>query len=141
MGVEIHANILDNLLHSAEPHRTFLVRGSREELVDLALIVLFGGVLGVWLGRWKPLTSTAVTVLILALFCGFVYVSFVQWGRWFSLVIPSLTLLMAYLGSISYRVFFEEREKRKIRKQFGMFLSPDVIWLIQKDPEKYFRPG
>ena len=30
MGVEVHANIIDNLLHSAEPHRTFLVRGARE---------------------------------------------------------------------------------------------------------------
>jgi adenylate cyclase len=56
-------------------------------------------------------------------------------------VIPGLTLILAYLGSISYRVFFEEREKRKIRKQFGMFLSPDVLALIEKDPEKYFRPG
>jgi adenylate cyclase len=141
MGVEVHANILDNLLHSAEPHRTFLVRGLREELVDFGLIVLFGGVIGVWLGRWTPLTSTAVTFLVLALFGGFVYFSFVQWGRWYSLVVPSLTLLIAYLGSISYRVFFEEREKRKIRKRFGMFLSPGVISLIEKDPEKYFRPG
>lgn len=141
MGVEIHANILDNLLHSAEPHRTFLVRTSREELTDIGFIILFGLGFGIWLGRSRPLAATATTIVVLALFAGFVYFSFVHWGRWFSLVIPGLTLIIAYLGSISYRVFFEEREKRKIRKQFGMFLSPDVIALIEKDPEKYFRTG
>ena len=46
MGVEVHANILDNLLHSSEPHRTFLVRGFREEMVDMAFIILFGAVWG-----------------------------------------------------------------------------------------------
>ncbi len=141
MGVEVHANIIDNLLHSAEPHRTFLVRGAREELADIGFILLFGGVLGVWLGRSRPLTATAVTLIALALFAWFVYFAFSQWGRWLSLVIPGITLILAYVASISYRVFFEEREKRKIRKQFGMFLAPGVISLIEKDPEKYFRPG
>ncbi len=141
MGVEIHANILDNLLHSAEPHRTFLVRGAREELADIGFIILFGAGLGVWLGRSRPVFATATTIVVLALFAWFVYFSFVHWGRWYSLVIPAITLGVAYLGSISYRMFFEEREKRKIRKQFGMFLSPGVIALIEKDPEKYFRPG
>ena len=141
MGVEVHANIVDNLLHSAEPQRTFLVRGFREELVDIGFIVLFGAGFGMWLGRCKPLTASATTVLGLGAFGGLVYFSFAHWGRWYSVVVPSTTLIIAYLGSISYRVFFEEREKRKIRKQFGMFLSPGVISLIEKDPEKYFRPG
>ena len=141
MGVEVHANIIDNLLHSAEPHRSFLVRGAREELADMGFIILFGGVLGVWLGRSRPLTATAVTVIVLVLFAWFVYFAFVHWGRWLSLVIPGTTLILAYVGSISYRVFFEEREKRKIRSQFGMFLAPGVISLIENDPDKYFRPG
>ncbi|HZP22207.1 MAG TPA: adenylate/guanylate cyclase domain-containing protein, partial [Terriglobales bacterium] len=141
MGVEVHANILDNLLHSAEPHRTFLVRSFREEMVDIGFIILFGAIFGVWLGRTRPLTATAATIVLLTLFAGFVYFGFVHWGRWYSLVVPGSTLILAYLGSISYRVFFEEREKRKIRKQFGMFLAPGVIALIEKDPDKYFRPG
>jgi adenylate cyclase len=35
----------------------------------------------------------------------------------------------------------EEREKRKIRKTFSQYLSPGVIELIEKDPQKYIRPG
>jgi len=33
MGVEVHANIIDNLLHSKEKGRTFLTRGFNEEMV------------------------------------------------------------------------------------------------------------
>jgi adenylate cyclase len=141
MGVEVHANVLDNLLHSSEPGLTFLVRGFHEEMVDISFILLFGLGFGIWFGHSRPLTATAATLLALAAFSGFVYFSFVHWGRWYSLVIPAATLVVVYLASISYRVFFEEREKRRVRQRFGTFLSPGVISLIEQDPEKYLRPG
>lgn len=141
MGVEVHANILDNLLHTTEPHRTFLIRGFREELVDLGFIVLFGAGLGFWFGRIRPLVATVTALVVLAVFLWFVYYSFVHWGRWFSLVIPAITLIGSYASITSFRVIFEEREKRKIRKTFSQYLSPGVIALIEKDPQKYIRPG
>jgi adenylate cyclase len=39
------------------------------------------------------------------------------------------------------RMVREEGEKRKIRKTFSQYLSPGVIELIEKDPEKYIRTG
>jgi adenylate cyclase len=141
MGVEVHANIIDNLLHTSEPHRTFLIRGFREEIIDIAVIVLFGAGLGFWFGRIRPLVATVTALVVLAIFLWFVYYSFVHWGRWFSLVIPALTLIGSYASITSFRVIFEEREKRKIRKTFSQYLSPGVIALIEKDPQKYIRPG
>ena len=141
MGMEVHANTLDNLLHSNEPHRTFLVRGFREEMVDIGFIVLFGAVLGVWFGRCRPLTATVTFVLVLAGFSGFLYLSFVHWGRWYSFVVPATTLAISYVSASSFRVIFEEREKRRIRKTFSQYLSPSVIALIEKDPERYIRAG
>ncbi len=140
MGVEIHANILDNLLHSSEPRRTFLIRGFREEMVDIGCIVLFGA-LGLCFGRIRPLVASVATGVLLAVFLSSVYFSFVHWGRWFSLVIPAITLIGSYASITSFRVIFEEQEKRKIRKTFSQYLSPGVIALIEKDPRKYIRPG
>lgn len=140
-GVEIHANILDNLLHSSEPARTFLTRGFREEIIDVAFIVFFGLGLGFWFGRIKPLYSTISVALVLAAFGGFVYFAFTHWGRWLSFVIPAFTLVANYAAITSYRVIFEEKEKRKIRKTFGQYLSPGVIALIEKDPGRYIRTG
>jgi adenylate cyclase len=141
MGVEVHANILDNLLHTAEPHRTFLIRGFREEMVDIGFIVFFGIGLGLWLGRSRPLVATLTAIAVLGAFLWFVYYSFVLWGRWYSFVIPAATLVGSYASITSFRVIHEEREKRKIRKTFSQYLSPGVIALIEKDPRKYIRPG
>ena len=141
MGVEIHANILDNLLHSAEPARTFLIRGFKEEIVDIAFIIFFGIGLGLWCGRSRPLVATLATLVTLAAFSGFVYFGFAHWGRWYSFVVPAGTLVASYASITSFRVIHEEREKRKIRKTFSQYLSPGVIALIEKDPQKYIRPG
>ena len=141
MGVEVHANILDNLLHSAEPQRTFLIRGFNEEIVDIAFIVVFGLGLGLWSGRSRPLVATISAIAALGAFLWFVDFGFVHLGRWYSVVIPAATLVASYASITSFRVIHEEREKRKIRKTFSQYLSPGVIALIEKDPQKYIRPG
>jgi adenylate cyclase len=141
MGVEVHANIIDNLLHSDEEGRTFLARGIREETIDVGFILLFGLVFGTWFARSRPLVSTLSVVLALAGFAWIVYFSFVAWGNWISFVIPAATLVANYAAITSFRMIFEEREKRKIRKTFSQYLSPGVIALIEKDPQKYIRPG
>jgi adenylate cyclase len=141
MGVEVHANIIDDLLHSDEKGRGFLTRGFDEEMIDIGFILLFGLVFGYGFSRIKPLLSTISLALTLAVFAWFVYFSFAQHGRWLSFVIPAGTLIVNYAVITSFRMIFEEREKRKIRKTFSQYLSPGVIALIEKDPQKYIRPG
>jgi adenylate cyclase len=70
-----------------------------------------------------------------------VYFGFAHWGRWLSFVIPAGTLVANYAAITSFRMIFEESEKRKIRKTFSQYLSPGVIALIERDPQKYIRPG
>jgi adenylate cyclase len=109
--------------------------------MDAAFILLFGLVFGAWFARIKPLYSTLSLVAALFLYGWFVYFSFAAMGRWLSFVIPAGTLVANYAVITSFRMIFEEREKRKIRKTFSQYLSPGVIALIEKDPQKYIRPG
>ncbi|MGH9545047.1 MAG: CHASE2 domain-containing protein [Terriglobales bacterium] len=141
MGVEVHANIIDNVLHSDQRRRTFLTRGIQEDLIDTGFILLFGLVFGAWFARIKPLYSTLSVIFALTVFGWFVYFSFASLGRWLSFVIPAGTLVANYAAITSFRMIFEEREKRKIRKTFSQYLSPGVIALLEKDPQKYIRPG
>jgi adenylate cyclase len=141
MGVEVHANIIDNVLHSDERGRTFLARGLDDEMTDLVFILVFGLVFGFLFSRITPLYSTISMLVTLALFGWFVYFMFADRGRWLSFVIPAGTLAANYAAITSFRMIFEEREKRKIRKTFSQYLSPGVIKLIEKDPQKYIRPG
>lgn len=141
MGVEVHANIIDNIIHSEERGRGFLTRGFNEEAIDVGFILLFGLVFGLLAGPVEPVTSTVSVLVILAGYAWFVYFMFAKEGRWLSFVIPAGTLVANYAAITSFRMIFEEREKRKIRKTFSQYLSPDVIQLIEKDPQKYIRPG
>jgi len=141
MGVEVHANIIDNLLHSGEKGRGFLNRGTDEEIVDVAFILIFGLVFGFVFSRIAPLYSTITVIVALVAFAWFVYFSFAGHGRWLSFVIPAGTLGANYAAITSFRMIREERAKRQIRKSFSQYLSPGVIELIEKDPEKYIRPG
>jgi adenylate cyclase len=141
MGVEVHANIIDNLLHSGEKGRGFLNRGTDEEIVDVAFILAFGLVFGFIFSRIAPLYSTITVIVTLLAFAWFVYFSFADHGRWLSFVIPAGTLAANYAAITSFRMIREERAKRQIRKSFSQYLSPGVIDLIEKDPEKYIRPG
>jgi adenylate cyclase len=141
MGVEVHANIIDNLLHSGEKGRGFLNRGTDEEIVDVTFILIFGLLFGFVFSRIAPLYSTITVIVTLVAFAWFVYFSFVGHGRWLSFVIPVGTLAANYAAITSFRMIREERAKRQIRKSFSQYLSPGVIELIEKDPEKYIRPG
>jgi adenylate cyclase len=141
MGVEVHANIIDNLLHYGEAGRSFLTRELREEAIDVGFILFFGLVLGVIFSRMRPFLSTLIAVLSLGVFAAIVYFAFAWSGRWLSFVVPAGTLVANYAAITSFRMVFEESEKRKIRKTFSQYLSPGVISLIEQDPGKYIRPG
>ena len=92
MGVEVHANIIDNLLHSEEKGRGFLQRTGYQEMADVAFILLFGLGFGFLFSRVTPLYSTILVILALAAYAWFVYFGFAQKGLWFSFVIPAGTL-------------------------------------------------
>ncbi|MGH9670177.1 MAG: CHASE2 domain-containing protein, partial [Terriglobales bacterium] len=141
MGVEIHANIIDNLLHVDEPGRSFLRRGNREEMADLAVILLFGLGLGWWFGRTRPALATLSVGAVFAVFLALVVAAFGRWGMWLSFVVPAGTLLANYAGVTSFRMIFEEREKRKVRRTFQQYVSPGVIRLLEQDPGRFLRRG
>src|SRR5580700_582539 len=84
MGVEVHANIIDNLLHSEEQGRGFLKRGLNEMAVDTGFILLFGLVFGFLFSRVTPLYSTITVLVALTAYGWFVYFSFAQKGQWLS---------------------------------------------------------
>ena len=141
MGVEIHANVIDNILHNGERGRGFLTRALQEEMIDLGFILAFGLGLGYLFSRAKPITSTAAVVVALAVFGLVAYEAFARFGMWLSFVLPATVLIFNYASVTSFRMIFEEREKRKIRRAFGQYVAPGVIALLEKDPQRYFKPG
>src|SRR5271169_2574772 len=129
-GVEIHANLIDNILN-----RQFLVRHAPQVLTDIGFIILFGLPLGMWLAVVQP-RWMALGLLLLVPFAGIVYWAFLH-GWWLNFIVPSLFTLVPNVGLVAlYRVLIEEQEKRKIRGAFQQYVSPEVIRRLLSDPER-----
>jgi adenylate cyclase len=127
-GVEIHANVIDNILN-----RHFLYRGANQVAVDLLLILLFGVPLGMWLALAQPRSMLYGLLLLLPFGFG-LWLAFLH-GWWLNFIVPSGTLV-ANVGFVAvYRALVEEKEKRRVRGAFQQYLSPEVIRRLLENPD------
>jgi adenylate cyclase len=127
-GVEIHANVIDNILN-----RYFLIRGANQVALDLLLILLVGVPLGLWLALAQP-RSMLFGLLLLVPFGFGVWYAFLH-GWWLNFIVPAGTLV-ANVGFVAmYRALVEEKEKRRVRGAFQQYLSPEVIRRLLENPD------
>lgn len=126
-GVEIHANVIDNMLHG-----NFLLRGAKQQLWDVILIFLFGIPLGIAMAlvapRWMWFGVGLLAPLVTIDYLAFLH------GWWLNFTIPAMTLAGNVLLVSLYRALFEEKEKRRVRSAFGQYLSPEVIRRLLLNP-------
>jgi adenylate cyclase len=126
-GVEVHANVIDNLLNKG-----FLVRGARQVLWDFLLILFFGIPLGIWMAlvspRWMWSGLALLAPLIAVNYAAFLH------GWWLNFTVPAATLIGNAMLVSLYRALVEEKEKRRVRTAFGQYLSPEVIRRLLVNP-------
>ena len=126
-GVEIHANVIDNILNNR-----FLKRDAKSALVDALLIFTFGIPLGIWMAlvqpRWMWFGASLLAPLVAVDYVAFLH------GWWLNFTVPAMTLTGNVLLVSLYRALVEEKEKRKVRTAFGQYLSPEVIRRLLVNP-------
>lgn len=126
-GVEIHANVIDNMLHG-----NFLRRGAQQQLFDVILILVLGIPLGIAMALVAPRLMWYGIALLLPL-AGLDYVAFLH-NWWLNFTVPAITLTSNVLLVSLYRALFEEKEKRRVRSAFAQYLSPEVIRRLLLNP-------
>jgi adenylate cyclase len=126
-GVEVHANVIDNLLNQG-----FLVRGAKQAFWDFLLILLFGIPLGIWMALVSPRWMW-FGLALLAPLVALDYVTFLH-GWWLNFTVPAVTLTGNVILVSLYRVLIEDKEKRRVRSAFGQYLSPEVIRRLLVNP-------
>jgi adenylate cyclase len=134
-GVEVHASFITNILQGR-----FIRRGIRENVIDILFLLLFSLPAGMVLSVAAPRRATAFTLVLLGAFLLLACYLFARWRIWIVIVLPSTTLAVNYLVIISYRFFFEERQKRKVRAAFTQYVPPGVIAQVLQHPE-FLRLG
>jgi adenylate cyclase len=78
--------------------------------------------------------ATGATALALALF-GWATTRFVAAGYWINLSQPVLAASVALFGGVAFQYFVEGRDKRKMKRLFGQYVSKDVLEQLVTHPE------
>src|SRR5579859_4317474 len=127
-GVEIHANVIDDILN-----HSFLKRGAKQSLWDLLLILFFGIPFGIWMALVSPRWMW-FGIGMLAALAGVDYLAFLK-GSWLNFTVPALTLTANVILISLYRALVEEKEKKRVRTAFGQYLSPEVVRRLLVNPQ------
>jgi adenylate cyclase len=130
-GVEIHANVIDNILA-----QNFITRPQWSKIYDLLAIVILGALIGVALPRMGALKG-----LLFATWLAILHIFIARWlfinaGVWLNIVYPLLALSTNYTVLTVYDYVTEERERKKIKEAFTHYVAPVVIEEMLKDPAR-----
>ncbi len=129
-GVETHATVVDNILTGEFLHRPDWSPGL--ELIFILAAGLISTIFLIWLrGIWLVVPFS---VIVAAVWLGSHYV-FKSQGFYFSPFMPLLTLSGNFTLLTFLKFRLEEKEKKKIKRTFEHYLSPDVIKRVMKNPD------
>lgn len=125
-GIQVHAAAADDLLSGR-----FMWPASTAVRVAVVLAAgLFIGLAATLLPAWW---ATAATLVLFGLF-GWMATRAFAGGYWLNVTQPLFTGALALFGGVGYQYFFEGREKRKMKKLFGQYVSRDVYEQLVADP-------
>ncbi len=136
LGLEINANILENLIHE-----NFISRPQYFFIAEVLFILLMGIILAILYGRLHAGISAVMTICLLGAYFSVDYFFIFSHHYLANSFIPSLHLVMMFIGNTAYRYFTEEKKSREVRDAFQHYVSPTVVSEILKAPDKLVLGG
>ena len=127
-GIQVHAAVADDVLSN----RFMRPAGNGARLSAVVGSALLVGVAAAVLPAWwatvfAGIAASAFTWATVRLFAG---------GYWLNLTQPILAMALALFGGVAYQYFVEGREKRKMKRLFGQYVSKDVYDQLVADPSR-----
>jgi adenylate cyclase len=125
-GIQIHAATADDLLSNR-------FMRSAGAAVHVTTVVAAGVAVGVAAAALPAWWATIATGVAAALFVWMTTRLFAG-GYWLNLSQPLLVAALSLFGGVAYQYFIEGREKRKMRRLFGQYVSKDVCDQLVENP-------
>jgi class 3 adenylate cyclase/CHASE2 domain-containing sensor protein len=94
---------------------------------ELLLIFTLGLISGIVTWNLRTLVAASCVLLLGAGYVALSIYLYVQVRYWLPLVFPCGGLFAAHFALITYRVVFEQRERRRVRSIFAKIVSPNVV--------------
>ncbi len=130
-GVEIHAQLLENILSNQLLSRPSYILGAEiiAAVISAALIAVLVPILG---AAWV----LAIGAALAGVQIGGAYYLFERHGVLFDVTLPLITSFTVYVALVFANYFREEGRRQRIRSAFGQYLSPAVVEELAKNPDK-----
>ncbi len=129
-GVEVHAQLAEQMIEQAFLARPDYADGA--EFLYLAAI----GLLFVWLlPRLSAARMAGVAVALVGVGVLVPWIAYSRYQLLFDPVYPPVTLAAIYVSGSVLAFMRAERDRREIRGAFGLYLSPDVVEQLARNPD------
>ncbi len=125
-GVQIHAAVADDILSN----RFIRQASPTVRVVTVTAAAIAVGLLATVLPAWW---AAAATMVFLGAF-SWAATRLFDDSYWLNLSQPVLASSFALFGGVAYQYFVEGREKRKMKKLFGQYVSKDVYEQLVANP-------
>lgn len=107
--------------------------------VDLAVVIGLGMLTAFMTWRLRGFAASAGFFSLMGLYVAVCYWLFIRESYWLSLVLPTCgALLLQYLLLVTFRVVFEERERRRTKSVFSKLVAPEIVNELLKSQDVAF---
>ncbi len=119
--VSKHWNIANSIITGEFVHKSSIV-------FDLSCIWLLGGISAFLTWRLRVMAASLWVVFLMLAYIAASLTLFVHSRIWIPVVLPVVgALLFTHVCMVTYRVIFEQNERRRVRAVFSKIVSPDVV--------------
>ncbi len=129
-GVEIHAQIVEQILT-----QTFLHRPDYADGAEFLYLLAIGLAFVVLLPRLSAGAMSIVAVGFIGIGVVVPWIAFAQAQLLFDPIYPPLTLAAIYVGGSALGFMRAERDRREIRGAFNLYLPPERVEEIVRNPK------
>ena len=113
-------NVANSILTGRFIHRAPLA-------VELALIAVLGIVAALLTWKLRVLAASVLVALLMVVYVVFGFLVYVQTRHWLPLVLPVGGALLTHVSLVTWRVVFEQAERRRVKSIFSKIVSPKIV--------------
>ena len=135
-GVEVHAQILENVLTKA-----LLARPNYAIGAELVAAVVFGLAIIIAAPMLPASIVVALGAVLIASLVGLSWYFFAAHSLLIDFTYPLMSSWLIYLVLTFVNYFREQRQRQQIRSAFGFYLSPHMVEQLASSPDKLVLGG
>ncbi|NLS05432.1 adenylate/guanylate cyclase domain-containing protein [Rhizobium sp. P32RR-XVIII] len=128
-GVSLHAQTVEQILNGR-----YLSRPDWADGLEIFAVAALGSLLVVLTTFVSPAVALACGLTITALAFVASWLCFSYAGLLFDPLAPIVSGSIAHFAATSFRILVIDRERREVRRAFGQYLSPSLLYRIEHTP-------